>query len=154
MTDLNQYNDAWDEAQVKRFGNVAPGTYQASVEEARISHPEWMEHPQLSLKMKVMQGEWAGSGFYCQNSFDPARIGFLKSAVAAMGLKPPIKAAGEVESRCEDMLGRVLTVKVVHNDNPNNPEKPYVNVYIQNFIGMKDDLMAEMGEGELDKLGF
>ena len=152
--DLSQYDDAWDEAETQTYGEVAPGNYSAWIERATIEFPEWSSHEQLSLQLRIIGGEYANQCVFVRQSFDPEYIHFVKSAVAAMQLDPPVKSAGEITSRLEDMLDRVMVVKVVHKPSKNDPEKMFINTYIQSFVGMKDELMQESSEAQLDKLGF
>ena len=150
MTDLSQYDDDYEKAETKSYGDLPEGTYQAWVERAWIDTPEWAFHPELKLQCRVI-GERAGAVLFVQQSFDPEWIHHLKSTVATLNLEPPVTRASEVGERLEEMLYRVLTIKVVHKPSKKDPEKKFVNCYVQGFVGMKQELM---GEGELDDLGF
>lgn len=151
MSTLGQYDKDYQDAEAPKFGMIPPGKYQAFIERAYIDYPAWSEHPQLKLECRIINGDYRSKVLFVQQSFDPGFIQYLKATIEAMELNPPVKSAAEIDDRCEEMLYRVMEIRVVHKPNKKDPSTPHVNCYVQRYIGMRDELM---GEGELDKLGF
>jgi hypothetical protein len=126
-------------------GEVPPGTYQAYVMSARVVDNDYDGHPQLKLQCKIISGPCKGRVLFPQGSFNPeeviptksgpmAPIVFLKQMVSRLGLKVPITRASEIPGRLDEMLDRVLEVKVM--ERRGNSEKR--NYYVQRFVKKLD----------------
>jgi hypothetical protein len=133
--DLGQYDADFENAESPSFGDVPPGTYQAWVERAWIEKRDGAFHPDFKLQCRVVGGEFAGKCLFPSQSFGPDYIKYLKGCLASMDLEPPIKRASEIRHRLDDMLDRVLEIKVVHKK---GDDRTFINYYVQRFIGWKD----------------
>jgi hypothetical protein len=117
---------------------------------------------QLNLQLKIVSGKFANATLFVRQSFNPekiiktakgewAPIEFLKQTVARLGLDPVPTTAREVGEAVDQMLDRILEVKVVANES--RPEYP--KVYVQRFVAMLNDPPERTtANDDLDNVGF
>ena len=162
-SDLEEYDKGFADAPEDdgpRSGPIPPGTYQAQIMKAEIRDSYFQDEnnrkiPELVLHLKLLNGAGQGRWVFPSAQFDAkpnpmlsdrAPIEFLKSMVAKLGLDPPITKASEIPLRLNDMLDRVIEVKV--KANPNKPEYP--KVYVQRFVTrLEPGQVVDVGKDEI-----
>jgi hypothetical protein len=152
---LDQYDQDYEQAEAPSYGDVPAGTYQAWVERAWVDQSDWKDHPDFKLQCRITSADHKGNCIFPSQSFDPEYIKHLKGCINALELDPPITRPSEIRERLEDMLDRVLQIKVVHTKGKNREgeEVTYVNAYVQRFICMRQ-VDAGGGQGSDDEIPF
>jgi hypothetical protein len=165
--ELSMYDDDYEQAPEDTgptLGPVPPGTYQVTVDKAEIKDNEYDGHPKLILQCRIISDKETGRMLFLDGSFNNnaviplngkkvAPIVFLKSMIARLDLNPPPKKASEIAMRLDEVLDRVLELRV--KKNPRNPDYP--KVYLNRFVCMFEPGMDAGSDGideQLDGAGF
>lgn len=130
------YDEAYDDADLPKGGDLPPGTYQAYVERAQI-RDGFDDHPQLSLQCRVLTEEYQGRVLFINNTFNPDLIKYLKQTLNRLevgSIKPSELLAtpepGQPNKALATLLDRVVEIAVVRSKK--NPA--YTNNYINRLV--------------------
>ena len=144
MEDLSQYDGDYESAVAPSFGDVPQGTYQAAIERATIEPSKFSNHPDFKLMCRIMSGKQQRKCLFIKQSFDPAKIKWLKATIASLDLEPRIERASEIRERLRDMTGRVLEIGVKHTPKDDGSGEVWVNCSVKQFVCWKDQAIEQM----------
>lgn len=132
MTDLEQYDEAYDEAETSNtdFDTVPDGTYQVYIDEAVMKETKDTRLPMLAWKFKIINGNYEGRVLFKNNVITEKTIGYLKTDLSKCELE--LKKFSDLPKEVSKLLNVWLEVKV-KNKGDNQ------NVYIQRKLDKSDD---------------
>lgn len=139
---LKSFDEAFTAAPVPERGNysaVPDGRYQVFIDKAEIRTNTNTGGMELSVQLKILGGEYQNRIIFHRRELDnPDRMSYLRGDLEVLGMGD-VQRISQLPSQLKRMLDVKLEVQVKHKPNPNNPERPYVNVYLNKRLEERGD---------------
>lgn len=146
------WEDEFNKVEVRQTGTrtftpVADGKYEAEITSCVIGDGT-QGLPALEWEFTIRSGDFQNRRLWRSQKFDAVGIGYIKMNFSMLGL--PCGTADEVKASVPKAIGKYVEINVKQKENPNNPDKPYMNVYINKAL----DTSTLKGIDETEEIPF
>lgn len=117
-------------AETNEFKTIPQGNYTAIIQEASIN--ETKDPARVEWEFTIVEGEYSNRKLWQTQMLDHRGIPWIKKNLDL--LDEACENPDKLESALAACVGKKVELYVKHNPNPNNPDKPYTNAYINELL--------------------